>query len=157
MERRLDDLCQRYWEMEMEWNPVGATLLGDHRFDDRLPDLTVTAAEAQRQKLLRMHTEASEAATDGVIDEVTRAMLLHELQSEAELLDIDLVVAPCDPMLGPHSTLLRAAAITSVAEPSQAEMLLTRYAGVPDLLAQAADRHRHQLATGKTPVEVNVR
>ena len=84
-------------------------------------------------------------------------MLLHELHSEAELLDIDLVVAPCDPMIGPHSTLLRAAAITSVTEPSQAEMLLTRYAGVPDLLAQAADRHRHQLATGKTPVEVNAR
>ncbi len=120
MERRLDDLCQKYWETVMEWNPVGATLLGDHRFDDRLPDLTVTAAEAQRQKLLRMYTEASKVATDGVNDEVTRAMLLHELQSEAELLDIDLVVAPCDPMLGPHSTLLRAAAITSVAEPSQA-------------------------------------
>ena len=58
MDRRLDDLCQRYWETEMEWNPVGATLLGDHRFDDRLPDLTVAAAEAQRQELLRMHTES---------------------------------------------------------------------------------------------------
>ena len=37
-------------------------------------------------------------------------MLLHELHSEAEMIDIDLVVAPCDPMIGPHSTLLRAAA-----------------------------------------------
>ena len=91
----------------MEWNPVGATLLGDHRFDDRLPDLTVAAAEAHRQELLRMHTEASEAATDGVEDEVTRAMLLHELQSEAELLDIDLVVAPCDPMLRPQHAAAR--------------------------------------------------
>jgi uncharacterized protein (DUF885 family) len=157
VDRRLDELCQRYWDTEMEWNPVGATLLGDHRFDDRLPDLTITAAEAQRRDLLLLHDEVTDVATESIDDDLTKAMLLHELHTDSEMIDIDLVVAPCDPMIGPHSTLLRAAALTSVTEPAQAEMLLTRYAGVPELLAQAADRHRHQLATGKTPVEVNVR
>ena len=141
----------------MEWDPVRATLLGDHRFDDLLPDLTVAAAEEHRRDLLRMHEEVTGLVTENDGDEVTRSMLLHELHSEAEMIDIDLVVAPCDPMIGPHSTLLRAAALMSVAEPSQAEKLIRRYGGIPELLGQAADRHRHQLATGKTPVDVNVR
>ncbi len=94
----------------MEWNPVRATLLGDHRFDDRLPDLSVAAAHRHRQNLLRLHDEVTAVATDNVGDEVTKAMLLNELHTDAEMIDIDLVVAPCDPMIGPHSTLLRAAA-----------------------------------------------
>ena len=43
-------LAEEYWETLLEANPSTATLLGDHRFDDRLEDLSTEAEQAQRSK-----------------------------------------------------------------------------------------------------------
>jgi len=36
--QRLDTLFERYFEDALEWSPFLATLIGDHRYDDRLPN-----------------------------------------------------------------------------------------------------------------------
>ena len=38
-------LADRYWDSVMEAQPTSATLVGDHRFDDRIEDLSVEAEE----------------------------------------------------------------------------------------------------------------
>jgi uncharacterized protein (DUF885 family) len=45
--KTLRALIQREWDWRLEANPLLATSIGDHRYDDRLPDLT-PAAIAQR-------------------------------------------------------------------------------------------------------------
>lgn len=42
----LHALFDAEWERGLRENPVGATYLGDHRFDDRLPDLAPSALQA---------------------------------------------------------------------------------------------------------------
>ena len=36
----IDELANRFWEKILELDPLQATILGDDRFDDRLPDLS---------------------------------------------------------------------------------------------------------------------
>jgi uncharacterized protein (DUF885 family) len=45
-------LAHDYWEWQLRENPENATTLGDHRFDDRLSDLSA-AARARRQEEVR--------------------------------------------------------------------------------------------------------
>ena len=36
---QLDDLVEAYFEDELELNPLLATFIGDHRYDDQLPNI----------------------------------------------------------------------------------------------------------------------
>src|SRR5205085_6314012 len=47
----LDRLCQVYWQKTLERSPVTATSLGDHRWDDRLPDNSRAGIAAGRRDL----------------------------------------------------------------------------------------------------------
>ncbi len=82
-ERIVDDL--------LEADPVSATWLGDHRFDDRLPDLSGDGVAAQL-RLIDDHITALDAVDDVELDvtdavdlEILRARLLR---SRFELADI---------------------------------------------------------------------
>jgi uncharacterized protein (DUF885 family) len=49
----------------MENNPVAATQLGDHRFDDRLGDLTPAGQQAERDRLGEWAEKFQSYSTDG--------------------------------------------------------------------------------------------
>ncbi len=40
MDERLVRVAEELWDFAMEASPSSATLLGDHRFDDRIEDLS---------------------------------------------------------------------------------------------------------------------
>ena len=70
-------LADEYWDAVMEANPSTATLLGDHRFDDRIEDISVEAQDAQKatwQGLLA-RVEALPAEGLDATDRVTRSLL----------------------------------------------------------------------------------
>ena len=45
---QLRNLADRYWEARLEASPLFATFLGDHRYDDRVDDLSASSEAAQR-------------------------------------------------------------------------------------------------------------
>jgi hypothetical protein len=42
-------IADRYWEARLEASPLFATFLGDHRYDDRVDDLSEQGEARQRQ------------------------------------------------------------------------------------------------------------
>ena len=46
---RLHSLFQEDWEFGLKEFPENATMIGDHRYDDRLTDLSPTAIERRKQ------------------------------------------------------------------------------------------------------------
>ncbi|HEV3398199.1 MAG TPA: DUF885 domain-containing protein, partial [Actinomycetes bacterium] len=44
----LRDLAEEYWETLLQASPTTATILGDHRYDDRLEDLLAPAERELR-------------------------------------------------------------------------------------------------------------
>ena len=104
-------LADRYWDSVMEAQPTSATLVGDHRFDDRIEDLSVEAEErlAAGWRALADQVEAVPPAELDATDQVTRSLLAVELARGIEGLDRRLTELASDQMDGVHAWLLTSA------------------------------------------------
>ncbi len=74
-------LLRDNWEATMARWPVWATRLGDHRYDDRLEDISATAIAADRvaRRGWRVRAEAIDPETLSPADRVTHELFLGEL------------------------------------------------------------------------------
>jgi uncharacterized protein (DUF885 family) len=150
-------LADEYWEARLEASPLFATFLGDHRYDDRVDD--VSAAAEQRLRATWVALRERVDALDGVSDDtdaVTRDLLVHELDDAVRGIDLRLAEMASDQMEGVHADLLITAGQLSAPEPDHAAMAVERTRAYATMLAQAADRFREGLAAGRTPARINV-
>ena len=81
----LDAVIAEVWEFRLREDPVLATTVGDHRFDDRLPSVTRADLDRRdafvRQSLARLLAIDRAALTAG--DRIDRDMLVRELEDAA--------------------------------------------------------------------------
>ena len=63
----VDQIADGFWERFLELSPISATLYGDDRYDDRLPDPSPVGREKARQWALDM-----QAAAKAIPDEADR-------------------------------------------------------------------------------------
>ena len=73
----IDQLADGFWERFLEVSPISATINGDTRYDDRLPDPS-PAGRAKRRQLARDMRDAALAIPDAglsVEDRITRDVL----------------------------------------------------------------------------------
>ena len=63
--RQLYDRSTAWIERLMELNPVAATQLGDHRFDDQLGEFSLAAQDAQNEEVKAVLAELDAMETDG--------------------------------------------------------------------------------------------
>ncbi len=157
---RLSALADEYWEAKLEASPLFATYLGDHRYDDRVDDLSAEAEDQQRARWasLRERAVALGGAATG-LDETARStldLLVHELDDAMRGIDLRLAEMASDQMDGVHADLLTVAGQLNAPEPDHALMAVERTRSYGTMLAQAADRFRAALAAGRTPVRINV-
>src|SRR5437763_11716162 len=83
-------VADRYWEACLEARPTEATLHGDHRFDDRIEDVSVDAEARQRATWLELRA-AADAIDAGGLDpggQVTQRLLRAELTAAVEAIDV---------------------------------------------------------------------
>ena len=150
-------LADEYWEARLEASPLFATFLGDHRYDDRVDDVSAAAEQRLRETWTDLRAQAT--ALDGALDDtdaVTRDLLVHELDDAVRAIDLRLAEMASDQMEGIHADLLITAGQLSAPEPEHAEMAVARTRGYATMLAQAAERFREGLAAGRTPARINV-
>jgi hypothetical protein len=77
---QLDTLAERFWDRAMQESPSWATILGDHRFDSEVEDLT---AKHEQQTIVDLTTfrDAAEAIDPTSLsknDRITRHVLISE-------------------------------------------------------------------------------
>jgi uncharacterized protein (DUF885 family) len=86
---RFDALLADAWELDMRESPLLATMTGDHRFDDRLPSMTMADLErrtaASRARLVRLQAieRAALAPPDRVSYDVFERGLRDDLARDA--------------------------------------------------------------------------
>jgi uncharacterized protein (DUF885 family) len=81
-DQQFEALAQRYLREAPEQSPVGATSLGDHRFDDRLDDVSASGWQS-RLAFTELYLTALEAIDRGKLsraNQVDAVLLLHDLQ-----------------------------------------------------------------------------
>jgi uncharacterized protein (DUF885 family) len=154
----LREVADRYWEAALEFRPTSATLHGDHRYDDRIEDVSVDAEARQRATWLELR-----AAVDGIdpsgldaAGRVTRGLLRAELTRAVEAIDVRETELRSDQNTGFHAELFVVAPQIKAPTPESAAALLERHRKVPGFLDQAVDRLRAGLAAGRTPARVNI-
>lgn len=157
-DEKLAALAEEYWDTLLEATPTSATVLGDHRFDDRIEDFSAPAEAALRSRWESILERASEVDPAGldVEDEVTRAQLTVEVGDAIALIDTRLVELASDQMTGFHVELLQSLAVTSAPDPTSANRLVERFRQVPAALERVTGRFSEGAAAGRTPAAICV-
>lgn len=154
----LRNLADRYWQARLEASPLFATFLGDHRYDDRVDDLSASAEAAQRVlwEIFLDEAQAIDPATLDETDRVTQRLLVGELTDNITSIDARLIELASDQMQGIHADLLTTAGQLRAPEPTHAAMAVVRVQRLGTMLDQAAERFRGGLAAGRTPARTNI-
>jgi len=155
---QLSVLANEFWELTMRSSPTEATLLGDHRYDDQIEDLSAEGEAALRSAHaeLRTRLQAIDTRPLGLVDQVTAALLMTSLDDRILVADLGLAELASDQMDGPHMTYLVCAPQLAAAEPEHADMLVGRLGRLGGALDDALDRFRDGLARGRTPAQLCV-
>ena len=149
----VDDLAGRYWETVLELEPTIATVYGDPRYADRLPDPGPEGRAALRSLMERTAEEASAIPVDGLPTEarITRDMLmviaaLHLEEDEQHLEQLRVV----DQMGGPQQLLPQLTQFQPADTPERFEAFVARLYAYPAYMAANAELLRDGMATGLT-------
>ena len=154
----LRSLAEEFWERLLEAYPSTATLLGDHRFDDRLEDLSEEAEQAQREQWVSLRERLREVDVDHLEadDLVTRSELDSMLDDAVAAIDQRLIELRSDQMTGFHIELLQSVPVMAAPDKESAAMLVERFRQIPRALDQAAERFLAGADRGRTPAAINV-
>jgi uncharacterized protein (DUF885 family) len=157
-DERLAALAADYWEAFLAANPTTATILGDHRYDDRIEDLSAAGDSRLRATwwALAQRVDGIDPASLGAEDRTTRRQLAQELGDAIAAIDVRLVELQSDQMTGYHVALLVSASLVSAPDPESAWMLVERLRRLPRTLQQAGQRFLDGIAAGRTPARVCV-
>ena len=154
----LANLARSYWDHLSITSPTNALLSGDHRFGDRMEDLTRAGEDAAIGKLERFASEA-EALDVGSLtadESVTRAVLIHEARAQAGELRSRYPEITVSSVMGFHVNLQSAAPQFPIMEPDHAAALLNKYRAIGGMFDDAIKRLRQGIARDRTPPAVAV-
>jgi uncharacterized protein (DUF885 family) len=148
---KIDALAAQYWDERMAADPLEATELGDRRFDDRLPDESPEGRAADRARLERLR--AAVAATP---QDLTRDLLLIQIDSDLAHASCELEDWAVDAREGPQVVYLRLAELQPVRTVAEGRALATRWGKIGAAIDQEAANLRRGLAAGKVATKAEV-
>src|SRR6185369_451842 len=124
---------------------------GDRRFDDRMPDLSPQAFDRDMARLraLGQRVRAVDARSLSPVEEVTRGLLLGEIEGDLARGDCRLHEWAVDPRDGPQVVYLQLAEIQPAATPAQGRAMVARWRQMGPTLDQEIANLRRGLAEGR--------
>ncbi len=155
----VNELASRFWEGILQLDPLQATILGDDRYDDRLPDLGPEGreAEAALSRAMIADAEAIDPASLDTEQVITRDMVLLVARNGLELLDAKQYQLAVDHIWGVQTLPVTIAQYQDASTPERLEKLLARYRAYPRMIEQQIGRLREGLADGRTSAATPVR
>ena len=152
------ELAEEYWEERLSNDPFLATVLGDRRFDSRLPDITPEG----RARWKNQYAEASrecEAIPEGELtakDRLTRTALLVDAASMAAYYSCDLEEWVVDPLQGPQVELMNLESYQPIRTASEGRAMTERWRAIGSYIDAHIANLRSGAAKGKVAVRVAV-
>ena len=139
-------LLIEHWDQSMRMQPVFATTLGDHRYDDKIPDVSPEGLKKERtfRKVMLGHAEAIPEGDLSKADRVTLSLFKEQLRSQlsAEVCRFELwSISPRGNPLAEWNDLVE---VHQVRSPKDAENILARYKQAPGSI----DAHLKNLRRG---------
>ena len=149
----VDQLADGFWERLKQLQPFSATINGDNRYDDRLPDTSAEGRAAVRQFADDMRDAALAIPEDGlsVEDRITRDVLrvigtIFAVQDDQRMDTLQVV----DQMAGPQQLLPQICQFQQADTPEKLELFLARLHAYPKFMADNRELVREGLESGLT-------
>jgi uncharacterized protein (DUF885 family) len=155
----VNELADRFFDGVLGREPIFATILGDDRFDDRLPDLGAEgrAAEAKAYRDVLAEAESIDEAALEVEQVITRDMLMLVARNQLEALDRKQYQLAINHISGVQTMPVMVAQYQIADTPERLAKLLTRFAAYPTAIEQYIDTLREGIADGRTGADIPVR
>jgi uncharacterized protein (DUF885 family) len=155
----INEIADRFFEGVLERDPIFATILGDDRYDDRLPDLGAEGRAEEKRVYEALLAEVEPIGPDGLEPEqvITRDMLILVARNQLEAQEKKLYQMGINHISGVQLMPVMIAQY-QLAETSEGlERLLGRFAAYPTAVEQQIDTLREGLADGRTGAAIPVR
>jgi uncharacterized protein (DUF885 family) len=155
----INEIADRFFEGVLEREPIFATILGDDRFDDRLPDLGAEgrAEEARVYRALLEEVEPLDRAGLEPEQVITRDMLILVARNQLEAQEKKLYQLGINHISGVQTMPVMVAQYQIAETPEGLEKLLTRFAAYRTAVDQYIDTLREGIADGRTSAAIPVR
>ena len=154
----LAELAEAYWDAYLLADPTQGTAVGDHRYDDRLPDLSEAGRHFLAARFQGLHERVAALPPDAGDAEarLTRAALLSAIETQLALLAADAVTFTVDPMSGPQSAFMNVATFQPLRSPAEGAAMLSRWRAMGPWLDELVVSLRRGMASGRAPVAGSV-
>ncbi|MDI2029994.1 DUF885 domain-containing protein [Saccharopolyspora sp. TS4A08] len=150
-----DQLADELLDLDLDADPIGASLYGLPGRDHLLPDISAAAELSHRERAedIRVRAMAVDTTHCGLEDRLTIAVVVQHAQSTVDRLDSrSPEYTLSGNMFAPVAGLLFLLGQVPVSGRQQGEDYLRRIARIPDFTAAAAQRHREGVRAGRVPV-----
>jgi uncharacterized protein (DUF885 family) len=153
----VDDLARRAWEVMLEADPLQATVIGEHAYDDRLPDLSPAARDARiaRYEAILREADGLEPDPGGHEEALTLSALRATVEAALARERSDATAYTVDVMWGMQTTLLTMASYQPLRTPDDGAMLLERWRAIAPTLDQLVANARAGMAAGLFPIRTS--
>jgi uncharacterized protein (DUF885 family) len=150
--KSLDALLAEAWEFRLVENPLLATAVGDHRFDDRLPAMTRADLDrrAARSRQLLDRLRAIDTAGLASTDRISHRMLERELRDDLEAYRFGDWRLPLTSDSGFHTEIALMPRDVPTATVRDVENYVARLRAIPAFFDQEVALMREGLRTGFT-------
>jgi uncharacterized protein (DUF885 family) len=154
----VNQAADRFFEKILEHQPIFATILGDDRYDDRLPDLGADGRAADAESYRQVLAEVEPIDPSGLEPEqvITRDMLMLVARNGLEALDRRLYQLAIDHISGIGTMPVQVAQYQIAETPEGLERLLTRFRTFPVAVEQYLDTLREGIADRRVEAIVPV-
>ncbi len=141
-----------YWEHVLEFNPTFATYIGDHRYNDRLEDLSGESLAGQNRffKILLKKTGKIEAIKLHKENKLNLALIRRSLEDTLQMYDFTLHYLPLDHMRGPHIDFPQIIEYQPFNTLLDFENYIKRLNAFPRLIEQVIENMRSGVKSGMT-------
>jgi uncharacterized protein (DUF885 family) len=155
----LEQLAADYWDAFLERNPTQGTVLGDHRYDDRLNDITPTGRAAAERRLDELAERLANLDTSALTDEeaLSVSALRHGIGAELTFLEADQLAYTVSPMNGPQVEFLNLPALQPLRDTGDADAMLARWRAMGPWIDDLIANHRRGQADGNFPIAILVK
>ncbi len=155
----VNELADRFWEGVLSRDPIYATILGDTRWDDQLPDLGEAGRAADADAYQETLAAAEVIGAEGLEPEqvITRDMLMLVASTHLEALEQKQYQFAVNHIFGVQTMPMQVAQYQIADTPEGLERLISRYAAYPAATEQTIETLREGIADGRTSAAVPVR
>jgi uncharacterized protein (DUF885 family) len=150
--KTLQALFDREWEWRLQENPLLATSIGDHRFDDKLPDVAPAASARRDQQTAGFLGELGKIDRNGLApdDRINYDMFRTQLQERRDSYRFHEPLMPLNADSGFHTDFALMSKQMAFATPVDFDRYLARLRAFPKYMDDMIGLMREGLRTGMT-------